>query len=156
MDRGQEKKHTRKLGKKKQRRNRRFWECVTSHRYGKILEFARYFTRNLSDAQDLAQIAILRLLKYCPKPVRIISLDAYILATVRNASRDSQRPQTEISFSELKKKDESKMAVLDPNISRFLETCDIKALVDNTESTKLSDTKELIAADLNFPRLPYF
>src|SRR5689334_7619720 len=91
---------------RKQLRHRRYWKRIVANRYEKILEIARYFTRNISDAQDLAQTVILRLLTYCPRPVRIINLDAYIAVSVKHAFLDSQRrPKREISFSNLKKQD---------------------------------------------------
>jgi len=152
MCREPQKKRPRKLGRRKLRRNRRFWERVTTCRNEKILEIARRFT-NINEARDLAQTVIFRLLKYCPKPVRIINLDAYIFASTKNAWLDSQRPKKEISFSELKKTDLPKIAVSDPNLTKFLETCDIKALVKKSEpnNTKLLQTKIWIQAGFSLP-----
>lgn len=152
MSRGQKSKR-RKVGARKQRRNRRYWRRVTARKYEKIFEIARCFTKNISDAQDLAQTVILRLLKYCPKPVRIINLDAYIYVSAKHAWLDLQRPQREISFSDLKKADLPKVAALDPQLTRILETCDIKALMGRTEisDAKLLQTKIWIEAGFSLP-----
>lgn len=152
MRRELKKKRTRKLGRRKLRRNRTFWERVTTCRYERILKIAGRFT-NINEAEDLAQSVIFRLLKYCPKPIRIINLDAYIFASTKNAWLDSQRQKKEINFSELKKRDLPKIAVLDPNLTNFLETCDIKALVKKSEpnNTKLLQTKIWIQAGFTLP-----
>ena len=152
MSRGQKSKR-RKLGSRKRRRNRRYWRRVIARQYEKIFEIARCFTKNISDAQDLAQTVILRLLKYSPKPVRIINLDAYIYVSTKHAWLDLQRPRREISFSDLKKADLPKVAALDPNLSKFLETCDIKALMGRKEvnDAKLLQTKILIEAGFSLP-----
>ena len=141
---------------KKQRRYRRFWKRVVANRYEKIFEIARRFTRNISDAQDLAQTVILRLLQYAPKPVRIINIDAYIFTSTKHAFLDSQRrPQREINFSDLRKEDIPEAGVLDPNITRFLATCDIKALAQKVESddAKLLQTKILVGAGFKLPEI---
>lgn len=141
---------------RKQLRHRRFWKRVVANRHERILEIARRFTRNISDAQDLAQTVILRLLTYCPRPVRVINLDAYIAVSVKHAFLDSQRrPQKEINFSELKKQDLKQTAVLDPNITRILETRDIKALTRKVEmnDAKLLLTMIWIASGLKLPEI---
>lgn len=153
--RREQKKRRKYRSSRKQRRNRRFWQRVTANRYETILKIARRFTRNLGDAQDLAQTVVLRLLKYCPKPIRIINLDAYIFVSTRNAWLDFQRPQKEINFSELRKTDSPQIAVLDKNIERFLETCDLNALVGKTVSNdpQLMRTKILVQAGYKLPEI---
>lgn len=142
---------------KKQLRNRKFWKRVVANRYEMIFKVARCFTKNISDAQDLAQTVVLRLLTYCPRPVRIINLDGYIAVSVKHAFLDSQRrPQREISFSDIKKTDLLKTAALDPNITRILESCDLKALgsrVEVSEDKLLVQTKMLIAAGFKLPEI---
>jgi DNA-directed RNA polymerase specialized sigma24 family protein len=141
---------------KKQMRHRRFWKRVVANRYERILEIARRFTRDVSDAQDLAQTVILRLLQYAPKPVRIINIDAYIFTSTKHAFLDSQcRPEVEINFSDLRKEDIPETGVLDPNINRFLATCDIKALEQKVESNaaQLLQTKILIGAGFKLPQI---
>src|SRR5438045_5130197 len=105
MRREQQGKRNRKLSKRKRLRNRKFWRQVIANRSERILEIARRFTKDRGDAQDLAQTVVLRLLKYCPKPVLIINLDAYIFTSTRNAWSDSERRPKEINFSDLKKGD---------------------------------------------------
>ena len=155
MSREQKSKRRKKLGRKKQRRYRRFWQRVTSNKYDRILEIARCFTRNITDAQDLAQTVVFRLLKYCPKPIRIINLDSYIFISTRHAWLDSQPSHKEIKFSELRKTDAPQISVLDPNLERFLETCDIKALVGKAVSndTQLMRTKILLEAGYKLPEI---
>ncbi len=156
MRREQQRKRKRKVGRRKQRRNRRFWKRVVANRYARIFEIARRFTKSVSDAHDLAQTVILRLLKYSPKPVRIVNLDAYIFVSTKHAFLDSQRrPHREISFSDLKKKDLQQTAALDPNISRFLETCDLRKLERKAEANeaKLRYTKIWIGAGLKLPQI---
>jgi len=156
MSRGHKSKH-RKVGARKQRRNRRYWRRVTARRYEKIFEIARCFTKNISDAQDLAQTVILRLLKYCPKPVRIINLDAYIYVSTKHAWLDLQLPHREISFSELKKADLPQVAALDPKLSRFLATCDVKKLMERNKvnDAKLLQTKIWIEAGFSLPDIAF-
>lgn len=155
MGRGQ--KGTRKTkSARNELRDRRFWKRVVANRYEKILEIARRFTRNISDAQDLAQTVILRLLQYAPKPARIINIDAYIFTSTKHAFLDSQRhSQREVVFSDLKKDDLPETGVLDPNINTFLATCDIKALEQKAESNeaKLLQTKILIGARFKLPEI---
>lgn len=140
MSNGRKCNYKKKLGRRKQQRNRRFWERITSGRYEKILEIARGLTKNLSDAHDLAQTVVLRLLKYCPKPVRITNFNAYIFTTTKNAWIDSQC-QKEISLAELEKTGSIQIVVVDPNLGQVLESIDnFKLLGANRE---LKDTKLL-------------
>ena len=144
MGRKQKSRQRQKVSKKK-RRSRRFWREVTASRYEKILDFARRFTKNISDAHDLAQTVVWRLLKYCP-PVRVIHLDAYIWVSTRNAALDLRRANKEISFSDLRKADAPQIAVLDPHISRFLAECDLQAIAPKNKATnpKLLERRALV------------
>jgi DNA-directed RNA polymerase specialized sigma24 family protein len=135
MRKKQKSRHRQKPGKKKQRRNRRFWRQVIENRYTRIFEFARRFTKNISDANDLAQTVVWRLLKYSPKPVRVVNLDAYIWASTRNAALDLRKAQKEINFSDLRKTDSPQLAVPDPNINKFMAECDVKALAPKITAT---------------------
>jgi DNA-directed RNA polymerase specialized sigma24 family protein len=146
----------RKSGKKKQRRNRRFWKKVTAERHEKILEIARRFTKDINDAYDLAQTVVLRLLTYCPKPIRVINLDAYIFTSTRNAWLDSKRrPQKEINFSDLEKSNLLEIPVLDPNLNRLLKTSPLDALEskDELNDSKLLLTKIWIGEGLKLPEI---
>ena len=155
MRREQTSKRNKKPGRKKQRRNRRFWRHATASRYERIVEIARRFTKDLNDARDLAHAVIFRLLKYCPKPIRIINLDAYIYVSVRNEFLDSQRRQKEIDFSTLEEISAPETAVLDQNITRFLATCDLEALMQKTGTNdpNLLRTMILIGAGYDIPQI---
>ena len=146
MRKKQKSRHKRKPGRKKQRRYRRFWRQVTAERYDKILGFARRFTKDITDAHDLAQTVVWRLLKYCPNPVRVIDVDAYIWTSTKHLALDLRRAQKEISFSNLRKTDSPQIAVLDPNITRFLEEGDLNSLAQKTKTAdaKAAKTKALV------------
>lgn len=148
MRKKQKSRHKRKVGKKKQRRYRRFWRQVTAERYEKILGFARSFTKNITDAHDLAQTVVWRLLKYCPNPVRVINVDAYIWASTRHLAMDLRRAQREISFSSLRKADASQIAVPDANIMRFLEECDLTALAPKTNAADAKAAKKALVLQI--------
>jgi DNA-directed RNA polymerase specialized sigma24 family protein len=142
----QKSRHKRKVGRKKQRRYRRFWRQVIAERYENILGFARRLTKDISDAHDLAQTVVWRLLKYCPNPVRVCNLDAYIWASTKHVASDLRHAQKEITFSDLRKADSPQVAVLDANIETFLAECDTEALTPKTRvaNTKAAEKKSLV------------
>ena len=143
MLREQKSKH-RKVSRRKRLRHRKYWRSIIAKRYERILVVARHFTRNHSDAWDLAQTVVLRLLKYCPRPVRIINLDAYIFTSVRNAWLDSQRPNEEISFADLKSTDPPQVVDLDPNLEHVFEVCNVKALMKKSAPNDLGLLRTII------------
>jgi DNA-directed RNA polymerase specialized sigma24 family protein len=155
MSREQKRKQNRKFGIRKKKRHRRFWRRITTQKYDKILEIARRFTKDLSDAYDLAQSVVLRLLKYCPKPVAITNFDGYIYATTKNAWVDTQRSQKEINLSDLDKTEWPQLAVLDPRLTRILASSDTRSLIsrEETNDPKLLQTIILKGAGWTLPKI---
>jgi DNA-directed RNA polymerase specialized sigma24 family protein len=156
MSKSTDGKRKNKIGNRKRRRYRRFWQRVTEEKFAKILELARHFAKDQSDAFDLAQTVVLRLLKYCPSPVSISNLDGYMFETTKNAWIDSARPTPDVSLTELEEKNSPQLAVLDPRLLQVLDRRDnIKLLEPKPElkDPKLSLTIVYIGNGYNLPQI---
>jgi len=92
---------TRYIGRKKQRRYRRFWSKVTTERYKELLGYARYLTNgDESRALDLVQLVILRIFQYLPNPAKIKRTKFFLIASLRNCWIRSRKRNEEVSLDQ--------------------------------------------------------
>ena len=140
---------------------RAFWEELCVKLYQLIVAYARTLTCDQSQAEDLAQATVARVLHYLPEPDPIKDKLSYLKRTSKNLFLDSRRKPNDASLDELAESQPNHPALLDPtNVFATLEQQEslrsafssaTPNLIKTGEMLSQGNTWDEIAAALNEP-----
>lgn len=125
---------------------RAFWEELCVKLYQLIVAYARTLTCDPSQAEDLAQATVARVLHYLPEPDPIKDKLSYLKRTSKNLFLDSRKKSNDASLDELVESQPNHPALLDPtNQFETLEQPESRRTPFSSATPNLIKTGEILS-----------